>query len=122
MRVVVVAVMFVVVGCGIAPVRRDGSTRPPPIWRYAALHARPLAFGGGVCEVNKPHNHEYPPSPRDAFQETPAGLFDTRPVWPYFDRHPHHGRTCFREGWHLHLEKPDASLVWDEQHDAWRAP
>jgi hypothetical protein len=81
-----------------------------------------LAFGGEVCAVTGVHEHDYPPSPADAFQQTADGHKDTRRMWPFFEAHPHHGRTCFREGWHLHLEPPDAKLAFDPEHAAWRAP
>jgi hypothetical protein len=45
---------------------------------------------------------------------------DTRPVWAFVDPHPHHGRTCFREGWHLHLERPEEALIFDRTVRAWR--
>lgn len=108
--------------CGVAPVRRDGSAGPPPVWRYMGHHGRPQAFGGNVCEVNGAHDHQYPPSPRGAFVTTKEGLVDTRSTTPFYGNHRHVGRTCFREGWHLHLEAPDPTLVWDDAHAGWRAP
>ena len=109
-------------GCGVAPVRRDGSVAPPPTWTYVGHHGRPLAFGGNVCEVAGVHKHQYPPSPRDAFTTTTAGLVDNRRTWPFYGNHRHGGRTCFREGWHLHLEPPDETLQWDDVHAGWRTP
>lgn len=94
----------------------------PPTWRYAGTHGRPLAFRGGVCAVTDAHVHDYPPSPASAFVETPQGWRDVRPNMPFFDPHPHHGRTCFREGWHLHQEPADVLLRWDDEKGAWRAP
>jgi hypothetical protein len=106
--------------CGVAPVRWNGSAEPPPQWTYVGAHGRPLAYRGGVCAVSTPHQHKYPPVPRAAFQETAGGYYDTRPVVPFLGRHPHHGRTCHLEGWHLHHEVPDAELVFDDQAGAWR--
>jgi hypothetical protein len=116
-----VRIALFLVACGVAPVRYDGDASPPPRWTYATVHGRPLAFHGDVCAVNRPHRHDYPPTPADAFELTAAGWFDKRKVWPYADAHPHHNRTCFRAGWHLHLEAPLASLLWDESAGAWRA-
>ena len=110
------------IGCGVAPVRSDGGAGPPPTWRYLGQHGRPLAFGGHVCEVSGGHEHQYPPSPRAAFAVTKEGLLDARKKWPYFGNHRHLGRTCFREGRHLHLERPEATLLWDDAHGSWRTP
>lgn len=124
LRAVFVGVVMIGVGltgCGVAPVRRDGTPALPPTWRYVGAHGRPLAFGGGVCPVAGTHEHEFPPSPRDAFIQTGGGLKDTRPTWPFYGSHPHQGRTCFREGWHLHLEPPSSLLIWDDEKAAWRA-
>ena len=106
----------------VAPVHRGGTPKGPMTWTYAGHHGRPLAYRGDVCEVAGRHRHEYPPSPRAAFVETPDGWRDTRPTYPYFGQHPLRGRTCFREGWHLHLEPPDAELVFDDSKNAWRRP
>ena len=114
--------MTLCTACGVAPVRRDGSVGPPPTWRYIGHHGRPLAFGGNVCEVSGAHKHQYPPSPRAAFTSTPQGLRDSRQTWPFYGNHRHLGRTCFREGWPLHLEPPDQTLSWDDEHAGWRAP
>lgn len=126
MRAVALPCLVVLVaalaGCGVAPVRRDGTPSLPPTWRYVGPHGRPLAFGGGVCPVAGSHEHEFPPSPRGAFVPSPEGLRDARRTWPFFAPHPHHGRTCFREGWHLHLEPPAPELVFDDAKGAWRAP
>jgi hypothetical protein len=108
-------------GCGVAPVRRDGTPSLPPSWSYAGQHGRPLAYSGGVCAVASPHTHHYPPSPRSAFVETPDGLRDVRETWAFYGPHPHRGRTCFLEGRHLHLEPPDGALVYDDEHAAHRA-
>jgi hypothetical protein len=121
MRTLSLACAFVVcASCAVAPVRTNGSTAPPPTWTYAGVHGRPLAFHGGVCTVNAPHKHNYPPSPRAAFEQSAAGWFDTRPVTPFFDAHPHHGRTCHLRGWHLHLEGADPGLTFDDAKNAWR--
>ena len=106
--------------CGVAPVHKGAVPEGPPTWIYDGPHGRPLAYGGDVCEVAGRHGHEYPPSPSEAFAHTARGLKDTRPTWAYFGAHPHHGRTCFREGWHRHLEPPDPALVYDDAKAAWR--
>jgi hypothetical protein len=116
-------VVLAMTGCGIAPVHRGGVPSGPPTWIYLGPHGRPLAFGGDVCEVAGRHAHEYPPSPQDAFTNVDGkGWRDTRKLWPFFGPHPHHGRTCFREGWHRHLEPPDEGLVYDETKGAYRRP
>ncbi len=103
----------------VAPVRDQAGLAPS--WLYATTHGRPLAFGGGVCTINAPHHHRYPPSPRAAFSNTAAGWFDTRKMWPYLDAHAQNGNTCHTVGWHLHLEPPTAALVYDADKEAWRA-
>ncbi len=120
--IALLVVVATLTACGIAPVHHGGVPSGPPTWTYAGPHGRPLAYGGDVCEVAQPHAHEYPPSPADAFVKTPQGYVDTRKTWAFFGPHPHHGRTCFREGWHRHLEPPDPGLVYDEDKAAWRKP
>lgn len=109
-------------GCGVVPVHRGPGVPLPPSWTYDGPHGRPLAFGGDVCAVTAPHRHSYPPSPQAAFAETPRGWHDTRPRWPFFDPHPHVRRTCFRQGWHMHLERPVSGLLYDGVHGGWRVP
>jgi hypothetical protein len=118
----VVVIVSLLGACGVAPVRWSDSAAPPPEWTYVGAHGRPLAYGGGVCTVTTPHAHKYPPAPKEAFEVTSAGAFDKRALIPFFGRHPHQGRTCHIDGWHLHTEAPDAALVFDEQSNAWRAP
>lgn len=114
--------LLAVMACGVAPVQRGEVPSGPPVWRYIGQHGRPLAFHGGVCAIKVPHEHRYPPAPSSAFLETTAGWADTRPIVPYWGRHPHRGRTCTEQGWHLHLEGPNPSgLVFDEKLGAWRA-
>ncbi|OGQ25312.1 MAG: hypothetical protein A2138_04700 [Deltaproteobacteria bacterium RBG_16_71_12] len=116
------ALLPALAACGVAPVQRGEVPSGPPVWRYLGQHGRPLAYDGGVCTIKVPHEHKYPPAPRAAFVETADGLADTRPIVPYVGRHPHRGRTCTEQGWHLHLEGPDAhGMVFDEQVGAWRA-
>jgi hypothetical protein len=124
LRALLLLAVVLVCACawGIAPVRHDGSAAPPPTWRYAGQHGRPLAYGGNVCAVASTHVHDYPPSPREAFITTAAGLVDTRKTWPFYGNHRHAGRTCFHEAWHLHLEPPDQALVWDDKRGGFRAP
>lgn len=108
--------------CGVAPVQRGEVPGGPPAWRYLGQHGRPLAYRGGVCAIKVPHEHKYPPAPRSAFVETGDGFADTRPIVPFSGPHPHRGRTCTEQGWHLHLEGPDLSgMVFDEGLGAWRA-
>lgn len=121
MRILSLLIVGTLLGCGVAPVHKGDDVPGPPVWRYVGHHGRPLAFGGFVCAIEAPHDHEFPPSPRSAFVETPQGFRDTRRTWAFFNPHPHHGRTCFREGWHLHLEPPDATLILDEEKAAYRA-
>lgn len=122
LRAIAATLSLSLAACGVAPVRTDGTAAPPPTWTYVGHHGRPIAYGGHVCTVAGVHQHEFPPSPRDAFMSTAQGLVDKRRTWPFYGNHRHHGRTCFREGWHLHLEENDAELVWDDEHAAWRAP
>ena len=111
-----------IIGCHVAPVRTDGRASPPPTWRYAGPHGRPLAYGGDVCAVVGSHTHVYPPVPAQAFGLTPGGAKDMRPRWAYVDAHRHGGRTCFQTGWHLHLEPPDRALALDERLGAFVEP
>ena len=98
-------------GAQVAPViPRDQPPRAPTRPVYASAHGIPRAFGGGVCPLSTPHPHSYPPVPRAAYRETPAGLVDTRTRYAYFNPHPHHQGPCFIEGWHLHLRPPLPSL------------
>ncbi len=107
--------------CGVAPVVWDGPAAPPPRFSYVGAHGVPVAFGGGVCAATAAHTHGFPPVPKAAFVDTPEGVKDTRTLFPYFDPHPHLGRTCFREGWHLHLEK-DPAMTWDADRGAYVPP
>lgn len=100
------------VGCGVAPVVWDGPARPPPRFAYVGAHGVPVAFGGHVCAASGAHTHKYPAVPKDAFVETEAGVVDTRTLYPYAGPHALLGRTCFREGWHLHLER-DPTVTYD---------
>jgi len=109
-------------GCGVAPVQHGEVPGAPPSWRYLGQHGRPLAYRGGVCAIEGPHEHKYPPAPSGSFIQTANGWADTRPIVPFVGRHPHRGRTCTEAGWHLHLEEPDpVGLVFDEGLGAWRA-
>ena len=118
---VALASALLAAACHVVPVRAEGPPGPPPVTAYDGPHGRPLAFGGGVCPIVSPHRHAYPAVPVAAFVEGPKGNRDVRPRYAYVGPHPHSGRTCFREGWHLHLEPPVPTLVWDETLDAFIA-
>ena len=134
MRLCLVATVFIVgtaglgglvalgaAGCNAAPVRTEPPFGAPPLTTYDGPHGRPIAFGGGVCPIVTPHRHPFPAVPTTAFVWGPRGARDTRPRYAYVSPHPHHGRTCFREGWHLHLEPPLPTLVYDATLDAFTA-
>jgi hypothetical protein len=108
--------------CAAAPVLWDEVPSDKPLYPYAGVHGIPLAYGGGVCAVGDPHRHSFPPVPRAAYEIDGEGYAaDTRATWPFHDPHPHHGRTCFRERWHLHLEPPSARLFWSDEVEAYVA-
>lgn len=108
-------------GC-VAPVQWQRVPHEPMRHAFVAPHGVPLAFGGGVCPLTERHTHGYPPVPAAAFTDDGNGARDTRTLYAYVDPHRHHGRTCFRERWHLHLEPPNPLLRYDEQLDAFVAP
>ncbi len=95
-------------GC-VAPVMR-GPAAPPSRHRFVGAHGVPNAYGDGVCVLRAPHTHSYPPTPAAAFADTADGARDTRPRYSYFGPHAHHGRSCFRSAWHMHLEPPLVDL------------
>lgn len=107
-------------GC-FAPVQWTGPAREPPRTHYDGPHGVPLAYGGGVCPLETVHSHGYPPVPAAAFTETSRGVRDTRTLHPFYDAHPLNGRTCFREGLHLHLEPPAEGVRFEPSRDAWVA-
>lgn len=116
------ALAGVFAGCGVAPVNWNDPPRPPPRYAYVGAHGVPVAYGGHVCAASGVHEHKYPPVPVDAFRVDEGGAAaDTRTLFPYFDPHPLLGRTCFREGWHLHLER-DPALPFDPDVGAYVAP
>lgn len=105
----------------VAPVQWQRVPREPPRYAYVGPHGVPLAFGGEVCAIRGRHTHGYPPVPAAAFVLEEEGARDTRKMYAYVDPHPHYGRTCFRERWHLHLEPPEDGLSYDETLDAYVA-
>lgn len=116
------AVVTAVAACGwVAPVQRGAPAAPPPRHLFIGHHGVPLAYGGGVCAVESPHTHSYPPVPAAAFLSCPEGARDQRPVYAYSGSHPHPGGTCFLSAWHLHLEPPGPGLAWDEDQAAYVA-
>ena len=74
-----------------------------------------------MCPIEGAHTHPYPPTPPSAFVRTEKGFKDARGHFAYFDPHPHHQRSCFRERWHLHLEPPIAALAWDDDKKVYRS-
>ena len=117
--VAVVVVVGLAAGCGVAPVIWSGPARPPARHAYDGAHGVPVAYGGHVCAASGVHSHKYPPVPADAFVDEGRGAKDVRTLYPYHDPHPLLGRTCFREGWHLHLER-DPSLSYDPDVGAYK--
>lgn len=111
--------LFADLACGVAPVRWDGAPLPPSRHGYAAPHGRPRAYGGGVCPLEQPHSHSYPPVPRASFESTERGFVDVRAMYAFFGPHPHHHGACFKREWHLHLEPPLATLRFSTEHDAY---
>ena len=118
MRLTVVTSALAAALACVAPVQWSGPAREPPRVLYQGPHGVPRAFGGGVCPLESAHRHGYPPVPRQAFVEGTSGARDARPLYAYFGTHPHHGRTCFHEGLHLHLEPPSLGMRWDAAHSA----
>jgi hypothetical protein len=106
--------LVLLTGC-VAPVQWQRVPTEPLRYLYGGAHGVPLAFGGGVCALGERHTHGYPPVPKAAFRLDDTGAaHDERTRYPYKGLHRHHGRTCFREEWHLHLEPPSPELTWDE--------
>ncbi|MCP4503165.1 MAG: hypothetical protein GY822_24780 [Deltaproteobacteria bacterium] len=108
------------VGCAVVPLQEKPGL--PPRFLFADVHRVPLAYGGGVCPSSTSHTHGYPPTPAAAFTETEKGAKDGHTFVAFFEPHPHHERTCFREGWHLHLRGPqDTKMAFDDEVNAFRA-
>lgn len=115
-----VVVVGAVSAC-VAPVRWSGAAKPPDDHLFVGRHGRPLAYGGGVCPVEARHLHRYPPVPAAAFVTDGDAARDTRAIFPYFDAHPHHRRTCFIARLHYHLEPPRPELGYSSERDAFVA-
>lgn len=113
--------MLATTSCAVVPLQKEPG--PPPRFNYVGHHGIPLAYGGGVCPVESAHSHSYPPTPKASYDVTDEGYAKENASFvPFFDPHPHHERTCFREGWHLHRRGPQAEgLVYDEEVAAHRA-
>lgn len=108
----VVSFFLTVVGVGcVAPVIR-GPARPPARHTFVGTHGIPNAYGDGVCALAARHTHSYPPVPKAAFDLDGGAHRDRRQTHAYFDPHPHVMRSCFRSGWHLHLEPPLPTLMY----------
>jgi hypothetical protein len=121
MRALLLVALLSASAC-VAPVIWDKTAREPTLYTYTGAHGLPRAYGGGVCPLNERHGHRIPPVPRAAFAIDDNGeITETRELYPYFGPHPRDGATCFREGWHLHIETPRPELRWDEGLAAWRA-
>lgn len=105
----------------VAPVQWQRVPHEPSRYTYVGAHGVPLAFGGEVCAIRGRHTHGYPPVPAAAFVLEDGAARDTRTLYAYVDPHPHYGRTCFRERWHLHLEPPAEGLRFDETLNAYVA-
>ncbi len=103
---------------GIAPVQWGGSPKILESIPYAGPHGKPRAYGGGVCAIKSLHSHFWPPVPESAFLKTPSGYRDQRVLYGYFSSHSHHEGSCFREGWHMHLEPPVVRLYWNPRSHA----
>ncbi len=123
-RPLALSALLLLTGAGacVAPVQWQRVPHEPSRFPYVGQHGVPLAFGGGVCAISERHTHGYPPVPAAAFIDDEGAARDSRELYAYVDPHPHHGRTCFRERWHLHLEPPGKGLVYDEELDAFVAP
>ena len=110
--------MLAALGCAalcacanVVPVRDSAAPLARPMFGYAGHHGRPRAFGGGVCAVDTPHVHTYPPSPRGAFHASPQGAVDDRRLVPFIGAHLWRGHACTLAGWHLHVDasQPEAA-------------
>lgn len=100
-------------GC-VAPIIWGNVVREPTLYTYTGAHGLPRAYGGGVCALGERHGHRFGPVPKSAYAVDENGeLTETRTLYAYFNPHPHHGGTCFREAWHLHTEPPLPTLTWD---------
>lgn len=104
----------------VAPVLWNAPATPPQRHNFVMPHGVPDAYGGGVCAMEEKHSHKYPPVPKAAFQDLDGYARDTRPMYPYFDPHLQRRRSCFRSGWHLHLEPPAKALLYDGELDVYR--
>lgn len=115
------ALLVTLAAACVAPVQWQRVPHEPSRFTYVGAHGVPLAFGGEVCAIRERHTHGYPPVPAAAFVDEGGAVRDTRKLYAYVDPHPHYGRTCFRERWHLHLEPPEDGLSYDETLDAFVA-
>jgi hypothetical protein len=105
--------------CRAAPVQWSPPYGAPPEYQYLGPHGRPLAYSGGVCPLQGNHAHGYPPVPKGAFVVENGVANDTRPLFEYFNSHPHHDGHCYLDGWHMHTEPPLKTLVYDVSHGAY---
>ena len=120
MRLPALALLFVTgasssstLGC-VAPVMWGAQVAEPTLYTYTGAHGLPRAYGGGVCPLDSRHGHRFGPVPRAAYAVADNGeLTDLRTRYPFFNPHPHHDGTCFRETWHLHTEPARQGLTWD---------
>jgi hypothetical protein len=116
MRLTAAALVLGLAGCGVAPVMWGARVDEPTLYTYTGPHGLPRAYGGGVCALEARHGHRFGPVPADAYAVDEAGeLTDLRTRYAFFNPHPHHDGTCFREAWHLHTEPPRLGLTWDRR-------
>jgi hypothetical protein len=91
--------------------------------RFLGSHPIPKQSGGGYCDVEVAHTHDYRPTPRFLFQEVDHQyVFTADPVpfgydgqrYVYFFHHPISTDAggaivyCFLDGFHYHAFAPDS--------------
>ena len=106
-QAVVVVAVLMISGCGIAPIQREPG--PPRTHRYIDAHARPRAFGGGVCPLTGAHNHYYPPVPPTAFVDDNGAWRETRKLQPFDGPHAWKRGRCTQSSWHQHVADEPAT-------------
>lgn len=122
-------------GC-IAMVRPDPVvvTPPPPqppppaagvtrtVFRYSGPHHVPDAWGGGWCDIEEGHDHEYAPDDIRSYRyEAGVYIYAAPVVVAFLDAHPdNRGGWCYLHGPHTHNYYPARHyrehITWDRDH------
>jgi hypothetical protein len=101
LRFVVAALLpAVAAGCGVVALR--ATPGPPDAVAYVGPHARPRAYGGGVCPLRDRHVHPWGPVPAAAFVLDDGAWRDTRTIVSFSGPHALDRGRCATNRWHQH--------------------